>query len=351
MKKLVILLLVTLLLGLKPSFAAVILVYHHVSEHTPKSTSVTPQQFAKHLQFIKDNGYNVVALNRVIERLKQGLPLADKTVVITFDDGYSDILANGHPLLKQYGFPYTVFINPSTVPEEPGAYLTWSQIQQMSNDGVLIANHGLTHDSLIKTPAGYSQAGWLDKQLTALEQAEQIIADKTGQNWRYFALPYGEYSLQAQQKLQQLGFVVFTQQSGAVGLSTDLTAIPRFPASVPYHQLTTLKDKLASLPFDLDRQTQRDETVVPHAVDAKTKVTLNSADFDKRQLNCFVAGHGKAEIQWQDERSFIVSVDGGFKAGRNRANCTAPSNSKPGRYYWYSKPWFVPHQDGRWYKN
>ncbi|MEC7469752.1 MAG: hypothetical protein VYC51_07900, partial [Pseudomonadota bacterium] len=34
---------------------AVILLYHHVAENTPRSTSVTPDEFAEHLAFIKAN--------------------------------------------------------------------------------------------------------------------------------------------------------------------------------------------------------------------------------------------------------------------------------------------------------
>jgi len=35
--------------------------------------------------------------------------------------------------------------------------------------------------------------------------------------------------------------------------------------------------------------------------------------------------------------------------GRVRSNCTAPSISQPGRYYWYSKPWFILKAGKHWY--
>ncbi|NMP16094.1 polysaccharide deacetylase family protein [Thalassotalea sp. Y01] len=351
MKKLVILLSVILMCCSLPSFATVILVYHHVSEKTPKSTSITPQQFEKHLQYLQQNDYKVVALNEVVERIKNNQPLIDKTVVITFDDGYSDILENGHPLLKRYGYPYTMFINPATVPNKAGMYLTWLQIKAMSDDGVLIGNHGYLHDSLVKVPKGVSENTWLDNKLAELVKSEKVIEQHTGQSWRYFALPYGEYTPQAQQKLEKLGFVVFTQQSGAVGASTDLTAVPRFPASMPYDKLAALKDKLNALAFDLTTSSQRAETIVPFAAQPDTLVTLNSTDFYANMLACFIAGKGKAQIQWQDKKSFTMVFDSNFNPGRNRANCTAPSISKPGRFYWYSRAWFVPKKDGSWYNN
>ncbi|MEW6999091.1 polysaccharide deacetylase family protein [Colwelliaceae bacterium BS250] len=346
--------LVALLLLIFSSFsqATVILVYHHVSTKTPKSTSISPKQFDLHLQYLKDNGFTVIALNELVDNLKQQKPLTDKTVVITFDDGYGDILQNGHPLLKKYGYPYTMFINPKTVPNKGGMYLDWQQIKQMSDEGVLIANHGLVHDSLIKAPQGHDAKQWLSTKLEELQQAEQMIKDKTGQNWQYFALPYGEYTVDAQVQLEKMGYAVFTQQSGPVGLSTDLTAIPRFPASMPYDQLGPLKDKLNSLAFNISVKSQRSATIVANGALPDTKVEIEVKDFYSSMLACFISSSGKAEIVWQDNKqSFTMNMSGPLKTGRNRSNCTAPSISHAGRYYWLSKPWFVPKPDGSWYSD
>ena len=53
------------------SLAAVILQYHHVSETTPKSTSITPAQFEVHLQYLKDNNFTVVPLSELINSVKK----------------------------------------------------------------------------------------------------------------------------------------------------------------------------------------------------------------------------------------------------------------------------------------
>ncbi|HBY85746.1 MAG TPA: polysaccharide deacetylase, partial [Colwellia sp.] len=52
------------------SHAAVILQYHHVSDSTPASTSISPKQFEVHLQYLKDNNFKVVALSELIEGIK-----------------------------------------------------------------------------------------------------------------------------------------------------------------------------------------------------------------------------------------------------------------------------------------
>ncbi len=53
---------------------AVILLYHHVSDSTPASTSVTPGTFEQHLQYLAD-GYNVISLEQAIDQLKSAKPL------------------------------------------------------------------------------------------------------------------------------------------------------------------------------------------------------------------------------------------------------------------------------------
>ena len=73
------------------SFGAVILQYHHVSDTTPKSTSITPNQFAVHLKYLKEKSFNVVPLSTLIDNIKNQQPLEDKTVAITFDDAYIDV--------------------------------------------------------------------------------------------------------------------------------------------------------------------------------------------------------------------------------------------------------------------
>ncbi len=331
--------------------AATILVYHHVALDTPKSTTISPEQFKKHLDYLNDNQFTVVPLNQIVQSIKNQTPLADKTVAITFDDGYSDIYHNAHPLLKAYNFPYTLFINPAVVPKKTGRFLNWTDLKAMSEDGVMIANHGLEHESLIKVPKGQDAKTWVNEQLSKLEQAQTILKQQLNQDWRYFALPYGEYSQYALQRLAAMDFVVFTQQSGAVGIETQLTAVPRFPASQPYDKLKTLKTKLNSLPFKVSKASQLAESVLP-ANQTKllnTQIEVEVKDFYSNMLQCFASGGIKTDMNWSAENIVEMRFDKPLKAGRTRVNCTAPSISKPGRYYWYSRPWFVPKADGSWY--
>lgn len=329
--------------------ASVILQYHHVSDTMPKSTSITPTQFEAHLKYLADNNFNVVPLSQIMNSIKKQHGLVDKTVAITFDDAYIDILTNAKPLLDKYKFPFTIFVNPGVINRDSKNNLNWPQLKAMADEGVIIANHGFEHDSLARTPKGLTEQAWLAINTESLLKAEQIIEEKTGQSWRYFAYPYGEYTPAIQQWVADNHFIAFSQQSGALGLSTDLTAVPRFPASMPYDKLSSLRDKLNSLAFGINLNGAAQQTLFTYGQAKDIAFDIVVDDFYKSQLNCYISGLGRQKIHWQGEESFTIAFNKPLPSGRVRCNCTAPSISEPGRYYWYSKPWFVLEEDGSWY--
>jgi peptidoglycan/xylan/chitin deacetylase (PgdA/CDA1 family) len=331
------------------SFAAVILQYHHVSDKTPPSTSISPEQFEVHMQYLADNNFKVVTLSDLMNSIKKQQPIADKTVAITFDDAYLDILTNGKPILDKFNYPFTIFINPAIVERGSGNYLSWDQLKAMADQNVIIANHGMEHDSIARISDGLSEEKWLTNQTELLLSAENIIREKTGQSWRYFAYPYGEYTPAIQEWITQNNFIAFSQQSGAVGLATDLTSVPRFPASKPYDQISSLRDKLKSLPFTMTLNDENANTIVEYNQSKSVTFDVVVDDFHPSQLNCYISGLGRQKIEWQEESSFTIKYSAPLPVGRVRCNCTATSISEPGRYYWYSKPWFVLKKGKKWY--
>ena len=127
------------------------------------------------------------------------------------------------------------------------------------------------------------------------------------------------------------------QHSGAAGLSTDLTRVPRFPASGIYANLKTLKTKIASLPFSFSTEAD--------SITSNTKplltLTLSNKDFYNSQFNCFVSGQNTAKITWLSKDTVTVQAKEPLGFGRARYNCTAPSKKYPGQFYWLSQPWGI----------
>ncbi|MDX3772696.1 polysaccharide deacetylase family protein [Chromatiaceae bacterium AAb-1] len=316
--------------------AAVILIYHHVASDTPRSTSVTADEFRAHLQYLRQHDFQVIGLDVLISKLQQGETLPDNAVVITFDDSYENNYTTAHPILMEFGFPYTVFVSPDVIDKKTGPVMNWQQLREMAEAGVLIANHSSLHDHMARPEKGESHADWLQRMEHDILRAEQRIKEETGQSHRWLAYPYGEFSDDLEKLVSKLGFIGIGQQSGAVGPHTLLTRIPRYPAAGQYAELKSLAEKFRTLAFPITDYLAADQVI--SANPPTLRLTLQIEDFLPRQLRCY-AGTEVLEPVWLDSNTFEVTASKPVAKGRSRYNCTAPSLSKKGYYYWYSQPW------------
>ncbi|WP_337880003.1 polysaccharide deacetylase family protein [Rheinheimera sp.] len=335
MLKFALLLLGTLTLS---SQAAVILQYHHVSTSTPRSTSVTPAEFRSHLQFLKDQQYQVIGLDQLLNQLQSGQEPAANAVVITFDDGYDNIYLQAHPILQQFGFPYTVFLSPALIDRREGPVMSWQQIKKLQADGVLIANHSSYHDHLAKPRPGESKADWRHRVKQDIELAQQQLEQQLGIKHKWLAYPYGEFSEELEQLVSQLGFIGIGQQSGAVGLASSLTRLPRYPSSSQYAALKHFEPKLKTLAMPVKKALAADPVKGPNP--PTLRLQLDVTDLNPNQLNCFSNGEAIA-VKWLNADSFEAKAKEPLRSSHKRYNCTVPSRSHKGYFYWYSQPWVL----------
>ena len=313
-----------------------ILVYHHVSTDSPASTSVTPQVFREHLQFFQDQQIHVMALAEALAAVTNGSPLPDKTIAITFDDGYRDIYDNALPLLEEFGYPFTIFVATDPIDKGYGDMLSWAQLRTLAQRGVTIANHSTDHAYLVRQQAGgaLGRAGLRAN----IEQAQQRLVDELGDAVpRWLAYPYGEFSTQLQDLLKDMGYLGFGQHSGGVWAGTHAQAIPRFAAAGIYANTATLATKIGSHPMPID------EANLPNMLttDRSPSVTVDFTDnlVPTLPLNCFLDGDPLPASR-PTASSFRLSSPAPLTLGRHRFNCTARSASGA-FYYWFSKPWLV----------
>ena len=85
-----------------------ILMYHHVCPH-PGLVTVSPENFAAHMAWLADQGYHSASCAD-LEAFLSGHALPDKSVMITFDDGYLDNYVHAYPVLRQHGLHAVVFV-------------------------------------------------------------------------------------------------------------------------------------------------------------------------------------------------------------------------------------------------
>lgn len=330
-----------------PSIA--ILVYHHVSEDTPSSTSVSPSSFEAHLDYLEEQRFDVVSLPQLVAALSNGGPLPRRAVAITFDDAYASVYTEALPRLEARRWPFTVFVATDYVDRSYGAYLTWDQLRDIERRGGRIGNHTAAHRHLVRREPGESDAAWHRRVVEDITRAQSRLARELSQPLKMLAWPYGEFDRDLEAVAAELGFVAFGQQSGPAGVDSGLQRLPRFPVAEAYAGLDSLAEKLRSRALPLRVLAPEDRVLEPGAGPPSLTIRLPSGPYRRRQLRCYVPGQESAEIEWHDDVARIRAREP-LKSGRSKFNCTAPSIAEPGVYYWYSHLWIQPQADGSWYR-
>jgi peptidoglycan/xylan/chitin deacetylase (PgdA/CDA1 family) len=327
---------------LKAADSAVVFMYHRFGEDKYPSTSIREEQFREQLAYLHDGGFNVIPLSELITFLSGEKSLPQKAVVITIDDAYRSIYEVAYPLLKQYAYPFTVFVSSDPVDSNLPNYLSWDQIREMASMGVTFANHGAGHIYMVRRLPGESESDWQMRTGADIDKGWHRLTEELSDGHKplagIFAYPYGEYDTKVADQLQRRAYMAFGQQSGAVGRHSDQRALPRFPMAEAFVDMSGFRTKAMSQPMPVESVTPWD----PVTTENLPEITITLAGSIERanELACFVGGQGKVTVRWlESEKRFVVGANAPFKKGRHRVNCTAPQND--GSYLWFSHQWIV----------
>lgn len=316
--------------------SAVVLMYHHIGETQHPSTNIRLEQFEQHLQFLEQNGFQVLPLDKVLKAIKNNKPLAEKSVIITMDDAYRSVYSEAYPRLKQRDWPFTVFVSSDYIDKGYSNYMSWQQMREMEQHGASFGNHSRSHDYLIRHLGNETPAAWQQRIIDDISYAQQRLQQELIKPIDVIAYPYGEYNLSIANITHDLGLIGMGQHSGAIGPASDFRFLPRFPMNENFGEMDGFKNKTMSLPMPL-LETPQTNPVTSEARPT-LKVKLKQA---LTQLTCYASGQEKIQVQWLDEKTFTVQAINDLLDGRSRYNCTAPSTD-PERYYWFSQLWIRP---------
>jgi peptidoglycan/xylan/chitin deacetylase (PgdA/CDA1 family) len=331
---------------------AIILQYHHVSTHTARSTSLSPEEFAAHLNWLDANQYTVWPLPKVLHAIEQNTHIPNNTVAITFDDGYIDVYENAFPLLKAKNWPFTLFVNTEPLGHKAKGHASWPQLKEMAESGATIANHTNSHAFLVRQDKDESTQQWLNRVADDITRAEEDIYRHTGQSHKLLAYPYGETNLAIMELMESLGYRSFGQQSGPLSQYSDKQLMPRFALSGAYSGMSGFAEKMRSLALPVEMvSSDLPEEVMSYDAPAPTlRFSVKKGLFHPSRLTCYASEQGQAETAYQalsEAYSFEVKAKAPLKVGRSRYNCTAPSKLK-GRYFWFSYSWLKRGENNQW---
>jgi len=205
-----------------PERAEVPIIMYHSLAGMGKSTSISGEAFEADLRYLQDAGYQAVTLRNLADFVHHGVPLPERPVVLTFDDGYYNNYSIGFPLAVRYEMPIVISVIGKDTEIWSGiaskdfkdGHVTWAEIRDMAESGfVEIANH--TWD-LHKHAGGrkgaamrpgedveqYRAVLWED-----LGRLQEALVEQSGVRPVGFVFPFGRLSPEATEILREMVFL------------------------------------------------------------------------------------------------------------------------------------------------
>jgi len=176
--------------------ATPILTYHSLDE-SGSVTSVRPQFFHEHMHSLARRGFVGISLSQLLDGWDNITPLPARPVVLTFDDGFANLLEHAAPLLSELGFRATIFVVsgrcgqtndwPNQAPDIPRLpLLSWSELAQMVTAGFEMGAHSVTHRPLTEITQAEAER--------EIVESKETIEQRMGRPVNTFAYPFGVFS-------------------------------------------------------------------------------------------------------------------------------------------------------------
>ncbi|HMK44511.1 MAG TPA: polysaccharide deacetylase family protein [Dissulfurispiraceae bacterium] len=205
-----------------------VLLYHDISGHNMDAYCILASDFAAQMEWLYEHGVRAVSLRDI-----EAGTVPDRSIVITFDDGYASFLEYAYPLFQMYGFKATVNI----IGRYVGAYLpfrdndnrpmlSWDEYRYLSTGGLIdFGCH--TQDLHVFQHRG--AAGVPDEVVqNDLRTFQRIMKQELGKPSDILAWPYGSYTERTVAIAREEGFrYLLTSNPGFMILEESRTEIPR----------------------------------------------------------------------------------------------------------------------------
>jgi peptidoglycan/xylan/chitin deacetylase (PgdA/CDA1 family) len=204
--------------------------------HHP-DTEITPQDFEKQMQELKDRGITVIGMQDLLAWKRGEKSIPPRCAVLTLDDGWKSQYEVAWPILKKFGYPLTLFIYTEGVRGGHfggGEAMTWEMLSEMRDAGVDIEAHSATHQDLRKpydkvakkrlSPPEYEQ--WLQNEIVG---SKQLLEQKLGIKVNCFAVPYGFYNEHIKEVCRNAGYeAIFTVYGQPITYNSPANSLGRY---------------------------------------------------------------------------------------------------------------------------
>ncbi len=224
----------------------IIFCYHRlVDKIRYPGTEITPAAFEAEMQQLKDAGITVISMQDLLAWKRGEKNIPPRCAVITFDDGWKSQYEVGWPIMKKFGYPFTMFIYTEGVRGGSlggGEAITWEQLADMRDNGVDIQARAATHQDSreghnimlaasggkrTKTKlTGPQYEEWVQNEVVG---SKQLLEQRLGIKVNCFAVPFGNYNEHVKELARNAGYeAMFTVYGQPITFTSPLDSIGRY---------------------------------------------------------------------------------------------------------------------------
>lgn len=188
-----------------PSNSVVSVLGYHRFENPPSDgLAISTKEFESQMQRLKDAGITVISMDDFLAWRRGAKAIPARAAVITIDDGYVSGYSEAWPVLKKFGYPFTMFVYTNYI-SAGGKSIKWEQLAEMVAAGVDIGSHTVSHASLTKR--GSKTEGEFETWLwNELRGSKELLEQRLNTKVRTLAFPYGISNEQVKQAGMKAGY-------------------------------------------------------------------------------------------------------------------------------------------------
>ncbi len=260
-----------------------IFIYHRFNDARHPSTNTSITELRAQFEYFKNNGYEVVPLEKLVRALHAKEPIPNHWVVLSIDDNYKSFYEHGLSVFKEYNYPFSMFVYVGATEKKYGDFMSWEELKEMGKYGSL-EFHSMNHPHMGKLSD--------DTLAKDFEEGLALFEKRLGMKPRYFSYPFGEFSPRVKAVAKRYGFeAILNQNMGAIGALSDPYDLDR-NALVGKSDLKSFL-KYTSLPT---------QWVEPNVLlkDGTIKSLHVKSTSTSSKGGVYISGHGYQEVTLQE---------------------------------------------------
>lgn len=196
-----------------------ILMYHYVeyvqdkNDTIRQSLAISPSTFEKQMETLVNGGYTFLTASELGTIFNGEKALPNRSILITFDDGYRDFYTDVYPILKKYSIKATVYMIAGDIGYKN--YMTEKQLQNIASEGLVeIGAHTIHHVNL--------QTATEPVMKNELVEGRNIIEEVIDKPVISFAYPDGQFSELSEQKVKEAGYTTAMTTKPGIMITSNL---------------------------------------------------------------------------------------------------------------------------------